>query len=172
MSQQSHSWVRSLQERFARPRSRQRWSRQPNVIDTRTGERAWCTLAGTHRSAFGGSGTVARHNRARPEDVALGEGRRTQKHREPLGGAGRAIQLEETGRGSRAQARAGGERGQCSARRFGLGKRRRVPVAVAAARRRDVLRAAERALRTARHLSCQVCFNTTKRSNLLDQKTC
>lgn len=117
----------------------------------------------------------ARHNRARPEDVALGEGRRTQKHcepLEPLGGARRAIQLAETGRGSRAQARAGGERGQCSARRFGLGKRRRVPVAVAAARRRDVLRAAERALRTARHLSCRVCFNTTKRSNLLDQKTC
>lgn len=78
---------------------------------------------------------MARHNRARPEDVALGEGRRTQKHCEPLGGARRAIQLAETGRGSRAQARAGGERGQCSARRFGLGKRRRIPVAVAAVQR-------------------------------------
>lgn len=81
---------------------------------------------------------MARHNRARPEDVALGEGRRTQKHcepLEPLGGARSAIQLAETGRGSRAQARAGGERGQCLARRFGLGKRRRVLVAVAAARR-------------------------------------
>lgn len=79
---------------------------------------------------------MARHNRARPEDVALGEGRRTQKHREPRAeGARRAIQLAETGRGSRAQARAGGERGQCSARRFGLGKRRRVPVAVVAMRR-------------------------------------
>lgn len=171
MSQQSHSWVRSLQERFARPRSRQRWSRQPNVIDTRTGERAWCTLAGTHRSAFGGSGTVARHNRARPEDVALGEGRRTQKHCEPLG----STQSNPTRRDGEGEPGAGA-RGRGAGTVFGetvwFGETKAHPGGGGGCATCDVLRAAERALRTAQHLSCRVCFNTTKRSNLLDQKTC
>lgn len=168
MSQQSHSWVRSLQERFARPRSRQRWSRQPNVIDTRTGERAWCTLAGTHRSAFGGSGTgralrtsrwgkgAGLRNTASPEPLRSTQSNPTRRDGEGEPGAGArgrgaGTVFSETVRFGETKARPGGGGGRAT---------------------RDVLRAAERALRTARHLSCRVCFNTTKRSNLLDQKTC
>lgn len=53
---------------------------------------------------------MARHNRARPEDVALGEGRRTQKHREPLGGARWSTQSNPTRRDGEEEPGAGARR--------------------------------------------------------------